>query len=220
MMAVMLCYHRRKEGADFLLSRLEEVLQQDELPRITNIEIIRSMPDMGHAPPPAYWIAAVGLTGDRRLIPLIERFVQKLSLDPDQFDYRNTYLIAIAHALERIASNQAIPVLERLVEDPVLKSRRLNMRDDMRKSSDFIAERYSYAHLWLCRALARCGSVTGYLHLIDYLDNLAVFLCRNSYKELKELSGKDFGFDKEAWRSWVQLNKAAIPEQPFTDIIE
>ena len=84
---------------------------------------------------------------------------------------------------------------------------------DQRRASDYVGERYAYLELCLGRALARCGDRTGLKILAKYTGDMRTFLARSAWRELKELTGVDAGFDPGRWGKLV--GRRRCPPRPF-----
>jgi hypothetical protein len=200
-------------GASVLLEEAERALSAPELPGLWE-RPHHHMPDHGWAPEPVYAINALALAGETRLIPLLARLVDRLSLDGDLTDYRFCYVHAVAYALERLGRTEGIPILARLLDQPPLKGRCLPLDADPRLSADHAAERCAYLEVSLARALARCGDPRGHERLAGYLADQRLYLCRSAAAELRELTGQDRGWDTQAWLAWLAENPCAVP-RPF-----
>jgi HEAT repeat protein len=166
-------------------------------------------------PEPVYVINALALAGEARVIPLLLRLVDRLKLIPNKNDYQFCYVHAISYAMERLTDPEGIPVLERLLSDPAIKAHVLPRGADPRRCVDNVYERYGYLEFCLARALARCGSPRGYQILINYLDDQRLYLSRSALNELAELSGQDFGFATDDWRSWLASVPQPLPQKPY-----
>ncbi len=200
-------------GSEVLLAEVEAALSAPELPRLWAREH-HHLPDHGWAPEPVYAINALALAGERRLVPLLVRLVDRLPIDEHLTDYRFCYVHAVAYALERLALPEGIPPLVRLLGEPALSNRRLARDADPRRGADHVAERCAYLELALSRALARCGDPRGYDRLASCLEDQRLYLCRSARLELRELTGEDLGFDAAAWRAWLAENPQPQP-RPF-----
>ena len=64
--------------------------------------------------------------------------------------------------------------------------------------------------------MARCGSKTGYLLLVSYLDDIHYRFKNHACTELKLLTSKDFDYDAKSWKSYC--NGLSFP-QPVIKII-
>ncbi len=214
-LARCLCALGERRGAAVLLPALAEALEAGELPALRSARH-HEMPDHGWAPDPVFFINALALAGETALVPLLARLETRLVLDADLTDHRFSYVHAVAYALERLAMPGGIAVLEALLDRPALRDRVLPAGADPRRSADHAAERCAYLELCLGRALARCGGVRGYRVLIAYLADQRLYLARSALLELRDLSKRDFGFDREAWTSWLAAAEASIRPAPYS----
>ena len=213
----MLCYLKDTSGAPILLEYLKQVLDSDNLPNSISplCSPVHRWPDHGWMPEPVYVINALALAGESRVIPLLLRLADRLKLIPDKNDYQFCYVHAISYAMERLTDPAGIPALERLLEDPAIKAHVLPRGSDPRFCVDHVYERFGYLEFCLARALARCGSARGYQILINYLDDQRLYLSRSALNELMELSGQDFGFAADDWRSWLASVPQPLPRKPY-----
>jgi hypothetical protein len=74
--------------------------------------------------------------------------------------------------------------------------------------------------LILGRALARSGSMEGFVVLIEYLDDMRAALAEFSHSTLVKITKSDFGKNQERWRNWLATNKnrlkpVALEDRPF-----
>ena len=66
--------------------------------------------------------------------------------------------------------------------------------------------------LFIGASLARCGGQKGYELLTDYLADIHYDFKAFASKELKELTGKDFGYDQKQWKKYVA--GLSYPQRP------
>jgi len=207
-----LCYLGDRSGVPFLL---ESIRKQTRFELPERRKPANLPPDHGWAPEPAYSIYAVGLTGDRRLAPVLAELAPRIKLPAEKPDVSICYVLAICQAAERIGSPELVPSLKVLARKPNLRGRLLPYGSSPRRSVSILAEPHAYLELSVARALARCGDAEGYNVLIDYLGDMRGCLARSAHDELSALSGKDFGQQPEGWRTWLESHRAAISPQPY-----
>jgi len=212
----LLCILRVPDGAPFLLESIEEALAGPVLPALWT-HFPSTQPDHGWAPDVVYDVNAVSRTRDLRLVPLLSRIVDRLHLDGSVSDHRFSFVHAIAYAGEQIAHPDVLPVLRRLLADPVIRGNDIPRGEDPRRTADAIRERYAYLELCLCRSLARCGGAEGLEGLIRYMGDRRLHLARGALAELVALTGRDAGFDAGAWRSVVGSQPGGFPPMPVND---
>lgn len=199
-------------GCDALLADLDAILgNQADMAGKPPYHAF-AMPDHGWAPPGAHAIVALGLAGERRLIPRLERAAGLLAPERGSTDWTFCWILAMAHAAERIAEPALVPVLLRLPGLPALVDRRLP-RSAPLAAIDVGGERHAYLALCLARALARCGDRRGHALLIGWLDDQRLFLARSARRELAELLGHDHAFDAAAWET--RLATVAVQPSPW-----
>jgi ribulose 1,5-bisphosphate synthetase/thiazole synthase len=213
-LARALCFLGDRAGAPVLI----DAIDRETSGKLPSVKMVHGPPDHGWAPAPAYWIYAVGLTGDQRIEPVLERLARKVEPPPDETgrtDSSFEYVLAIASAAERIGSPSLVPTLELLAQKPAIAGSILRREGDPRPSRYVAAERHAYLELCVARAMARCGSLKGYSVLIDYLEDMRAVLARSAHMELAELSGEDLGFAADAWRAWLERLDGAPAPQPY-----
>lgn len=213
--ARLLCCLGDTAGNDVLLQRLSETLENGGLPRIAHRRHI--FPDHGFAPEPVYLVAALAQAKEPRVAVHLETIIDRLELDPEVSDDRFTYVHVVAYAAERLATPEAGRAAARLLEDPAFGDRIVGSDRDPRACADAVSERFAYLALCLCRAVARCGMLSGWLGLVDFLDDRRSFLFRSAWLELRELASTDvagdnparLGYEAEAWRRALGCAPAA-----------
>lgn len=217
--ALQLALQRRTEGGHILERLVDEALEAEDLPSIWKYPD-KLRPDHGWAPDPTYWINAMGLSRDKRVIPLLQKLADRIDLSDPPSTFRFNYVHSVSYALERIADSDGIPILKQLLDVPVLHDRTQPRGSDPRDSVDYVAERCAYLELCLGRALARCGDKRGYQVLASYTADHRIFLARSAVAELMELTGVDHGFDTAAWRRWIDVNDGKIQPTPLDRAID
>jgi hypothetical protein len=216
---VFICRHR-------LLGKLDAMLSGSELPVIGGFHSKRhDVPDMGFAPEPVYLINALAQTRDPRLATRLRRVADMLyHIDPAVSDYRFSYLHSIGYAAELLATPEAGAVAEEMMLRGEIRDQLVQRGAfvDARATSDYIAERFAYLGLCLARGAARCGFLSGYARLADYLEEMRLYLARSARRELVELLGCDHGFDRQKWIAEFENRNAdkSIRPQAFIEIID
>jgi hypothetical protein len=127
-------------------------------------------------------------------------------------------LMTLAQACERLADPALLPGLERLLEERELSGYISDTKHGAVKP--FFC---SYLELSLARASARCAGRAGMERLIGYLGDVRYVLGDIARRELTDMTGCDFGFDRERWRGWLreQSMLTAVPyEGPVTGYTE
>jgi len=222
MLARMLCALGSKKGVPVLIEELNRYLANEELPgRDHEIRHIGLPPDQGGDPEPAHLLYALGLARDARVLPIWQRTVDLLSKATKEqvFDrYRDLYAYAAAflYGAERLGDPKAIPILQQLHSYPLFS----NHLSTAPYEADIFDERLAHLEVVTGRALARCGSAEGYAILIDYLRDSRLSLASHAHDELVRLSGRDYGQNREAWRTWLQENRGQLTPCPYLEPTE
>jgi hypothetical protein len=116
-------------------------------------------------------------------------------------------ILNLAFYVERLPDRQFIEPFEKLLKDEYIGGFVTNDPEKTRwkvYGGDL--------ELFIAAALARSGGQKGYELLTDYLGDIHYDFKAFASKELKELTGKDLGYDQEKWKKHVAgLN---FPKQP------
>jgi hypothetical protein len=126
------------------------------------------------------------------------------------------YVDAVSYAAERSGLPDFIPLLQQLHAHAPFHNR--TAYDGFQP--DYIQERLAYLELVIGRALARCGSVEGFLILVSYLRDNRALLAEHVHSELAAITDEDYGKDGPAWSSWVELNADRITSVPWCPLTE
>ena len=73
----------------------------------------------------------------------------------------------------------------------------------------------AFLELLICRAMARCGSPDGLIHLINYLNDVRAPLAEHAHTELIAITGKDFGKNMNAWSQWLEEEGEKLKPKPW-----
>lgn len=201
-----------RAGVPVLVETLLDLLQGDNLPaREAHIHNTQLPPDQGAMPEAAYLLYTMGLTPDRRAFPVWERIAALLERvsEADFYDDRKGtfyYIDAFCAGCERSANPELVPLLKKLADNPALSGNMVSQGFQ----ADFVQERIAYLEVVTGRALARCGSVNGYLTLLDYLQDARALLAEHAHSELAAISGVDLGKDLRAWVEWIEANEGRL----------
>lgn len=222
--AQALAIYESTAGVPTLISEICTMLQEEVLPKRTaHILYVTMPPDHGAMPDVCYLLYSLGLTRDKRSIEVWQRVAELL--DPSEEDFKDSlwgifyYIHAVSIGAERLASQDAIPVLKQILQIPFLN----NQHCYQGYQADYFLERRSILELAIGRALARCGSKKGYEILIHYLEDVRSLLCKQAHSELKRLSRLDLKIDKQSWSDWLEKAKDSLFPQPYisqTDLAE
>ncbi|MGB2819350.1 MAG: FAD-dependent oxidoreductase, partial [Phycisphaerae bacterium] len=207
-----LCFLADPGGADVLLAEIDRQLQAAGLPP-KPFRMHHASPDHGYAPEICFLINSLGRLGDARVIPHMTEVARRVKMDPAKSDVMFDYVFSVCHAAERLGDPACVEALTILADKPCIRGSVLPRRTDPRKTASRQADRYAYLELCAGRALARCGARRGYDIVLDYLRDARGFLARSAHEELVALSGRDLGYDGNAWRSW--LSSAELSPRPY-----
>ncbi|TVR05101.1 MAG: FAD-dependent oxidoreductase [Spirochaetaceae bacterium] len=213
--AQLLCALGDRSESEVLLREVDSLIE-DGLPSVAGRRR-HEMPDHGWAPRPVNLLCALAECGELRLVPRLERIADLLELDRTVSDHRFNYVHVFAYVGERLACADIIPVIRRVAGNPAIRNSRIPRGADARLTKDYIGERYAYLELCLARSLARCGDPDGYRTVIDYTEEVRLYLARSARAELCDLAGVDYGFDRSGWCDWLETAAAAgLAPKPYT----
>jgi hypothetical protein len=123
------------------------------------------------------------------------------------------YVDSICYGAERLGDPRTVPLLKQMHGSPLFHNRVSRGGFE----PDFFLERQAYLELVICRALARCGDVSGLARLIDYLDDARAPLAEHAHAELVAITGQNFGKDREAWKRWLAQNGGKLRPVPVDE---
>lgn len=204
----LLCVLGDASEADYLLQYLEAALAEDPLP--DGGHLLTNTPNHGYEPEPAHTIKALAMVRDERLVQLLQPLPARMHFPSDEPDAHFCYVHAMAYAAERMPLPGFVPMLNELLDHPDLTGRMLPLGDDPRLTVDWVGDRYAYLELCVARSLARCAQPRGFEVLINFLDDLRLFIAGSALDELRELSGEDHGYDRGAWSRWLSANEGSL----------
>jgi len=162
--------------------------------------------------PSVYWrvnqlIVLLGLTGDRRALPLLCRITANTDAGGRENEHVRLHwrripngdrIVCLCTALEHLADTSAIPPLEALLARP-------GVGGHVGPPAEWADDNFPSAHLEVivARALARCGGLAGARVLVAYLDDPRRLLAGHAHAELCELAGHDHGVRSMDWKGWL-----------------
>ncbi len=221
LLAQILAVLGSNKGVERLVEACLAELQGERLP-VQDETIMYSgiPPDQNAAPDVAFMIYSLGLTRDRRAIPVWQRVIGLLAyetpadvMDKDRSMYY--YVPAVCFGIERLGDPDCIAMLEQLRSyEPFYRK---NTSDVTVLATDYVAERLAYLELVIGRCLARCGSPSGYVLLIDYLADVRAIHAEHAHTELIHITGEDFGKDQAKWSDWLEHHADQLPAVPFAE---
>ena len=213
--AKALCFLGDRGGAEALLADLRRQVAAGPLP-MRFFPQQNPSPDHGYAPRISFLINLLGRLGDERVIPLLTEVARKVRMDPGKSDMMFGYVHSVCYAAERLGAPACVEALEILADKPGLRGGALPPGTDPRKTASRKSDRYAYLELCVGRALARCGSRRGWEMLLGYLGDPRGFLARSAHDELVAIAGRDLGYDRSAWLSW--LSSSEVRPKPYRDV--
>ncbi len=219
LLARLLAWHGSRAGSATLLSEARRELGRSGVPR--RRRYIRNtcniIPDQGAYPELCILLHTLGMSGERKVMPILQEIVRRLDTSYESFRdvWRGTfyYAEAVCCLAERLADPKLVPLLEKLHAKPGLHGLARPQTHD----PDTLAERIVYLELAIGRAMARCGSPRGARILIDYLDDGRAYYSRHAHRELVAIAGRDFGRGKRAWLEWLDRKGGRLTPRPWTE---
>jgi len=219
-LAKALCFLGDTSASKILLDELERLLRSDKLPGLTRLPAKRMkhpLPDHGFAPEPTYLLNTLARLGDKRIVPFMTTIAKKVEAETEHTGPMFSYVFSICYAAERLGDPACVEALLILADKQGIRNGVHPRGTDLRKTARGLAsrreDRYAYLELCVGRALARCGSRRGYDIMLRYLHDIRGFLARSAHDELVDLAGRDFGYDKRAWQTW--LSSASVTPKPY-----
>jgi hypothetical protein len=168
-------------------------------------------------PVAANWLYSLGMTRDRRALPVWQRVVDLLrnAKEEDIWSQEKCvyhYVDAICVGAEQLGDPAAVPFLRQLHNYPIFHGQAL--LDGFQ--ADYLKERQAYLEVVIGRAMARCGDPEGLVVLINYLNDVRGLLAEQAHDELVAITGQDFGKDVNIWSDWLETNDERIRPVPWT----
>jgi flavin-dependent dehydrogenase len=213
--AQALAFYESKAAVPVLIKEIMTQLSDNSLPvRDSHIRYAGEPPDQGAMPDVVYLIYALGLVRDERNIKVWKRVAELLHVEKE--DLRDGvkgifyYVDAVCFGAERLAHSDAAAVLEDIHRHEPLRNQVCKRGFQI----DYFEERQAMLELCIARTMARCGSPKGVPILIDYLDDVRSLLAQQAHRELADISGQDFGKDRQPWTTWLENNKGELKPCP------
>jgi len=210
-------------GTEELVAALRSQLSGKRLPQrdafIQHVD--KFAPDQASMPDAAYLLYALGMTRDRRALPVWERVVDLLALASEEHICSQregvfAYVDAVCLGVESLGDPAAAPILEKLHDYPPFRNKQLTSGIQ----PDYLKERPAYLEVVIGRALARCGSPEGVIVLINYLNDVRALLAEQAHDELIAISGQDFGKDAAAWTQWLEAEGDHLKPTPWSALTD
>jgi hypothetical protein len=223
MLAQLLAMTGSNSGVPVLVSVLQGMLSQGNLPERNFIvhHADAFAPDQAAMPAAGYLLYSLGMTRDRRALPIWQKVVDLLGSTAEEDVWSQHkgifhYVDAVCVGAERLGDPAAIPILEKLHSYPQFKNKVLLNGFQ----ADYLLERPAYLEVVIGRALARCGAPEGLIVLINYLRDVRALLAEQAHSELIQISGEDLGKDIAAWSRWLEKNAEALKPTPWSAPVE
>lgn len=116
---------------------------------------------------------------------------------------------------ERVPDPSFIPAFEKLLTDENIGGF---------QTQDYTKVRWrifgGLLEVSIAAAAARCGSKTGYNLLIGYLEDTHYSFKAFAASELRDLTGKDFGYQAEAWKKYAAKLSYPVPAKKLIKEVE
>jgi ribulose 1,5-bisphosphate synthetase/thiazole synthase len=206
-------------GTEVLVAALKSQLSGKRLPpRDAFIQHTdKFAPDQAAMPDAAYLLYALGMTHDRRALPVWERVVELLTLASEEHVWSQregvfAYVDALCLGAESLGDPAAASLLKKLHEYAPFRNKQLTSGIQ----ADYLKERPAYLEVVIGRTLARCGSPEGVIVLINYLNDVRAILAEQAHDELIAVSGQDFGKDAAAWTQWLEAEGDHLKPAPWS----
>jgi glycine/D-amino acid oxidase-like deaminating enzyme len=214
----VLCFLGRPSGADFYAGQVEQAFGEAELSNelFGGTGTKHLMPDQGYAPVSALMLGSLCFIRDSRAVSLLTKLAERIALEPKDLRPAWGYFYSVACGFERLACEEGRRPLKGILAAPFFMGHIVSRDGDIRECRNTVSERMAYLKMALSRALLRCGDPEGALGLCDFLNEARVCLARAARAELAIATGKDLGFNADAWRGWIQSNGSSLKLNPLT----
>lgn len=216
--ARLLCFWKVNQGVDYVSREVEQQLGGDTLP--LEIYAVNHMahllPDHGFAPLPVLQINNLAQGGETSVTNFVAKITDNFEQILESKAALWAYTFGVTYAAERTASEELQESLSKLISHPVFDVRPVRLNDDWRKCVDIDSERLTYLRLCIARALARCGSEKGVTYLLDFLDEARAAFATNARDELMAITGKEFGYERDQWETWLRQSPESLKLSPVT----
>ena len=207
-------------GVPILVEAIQGQLSGKGLPRRKHKvrQADRFAPDQAAMPETAHLLYSLGMTRDHRALPVWQRVADLLAgaVEEDVWSQSKGvfhYVDAVCVGAEQLGSPSAVPILKQIHGYPVFQGHRTLTGFQ----ADYLKERLAYLEVVIGRALARCGSPSGIIILIDYLEDVRALLAEQAYSELVAITRQDFGRNTAAWSHWLEMEGEHMQPTPWTD---
>ena len=203
--AKILAFIGSDKGVGVILREIDKMLSTGTLPRKGG-----EIPHSSHVPPNqcampelGYLLNTLAMCRTPRAIPVWKRVIDMMPLTEEALRDDKSglfyYVDAICYGAERLASPDAVSLLKEL------RSKELFFKQNSPDTdgSDIIKERRAMLELEIASALAASDSKDGFEILIDYLDDNRSILAEYANFRLRNMTGRDFGKDKERWSNFI-----------------
>ena len=216
-----------RAGVPVLTAAIEAIMASGKAPpRFTNqrgekdsgsIEHVRGV---GIPTPPAELVYSLGMTRDRRALPVWDKLADLVTPEPEDFDVELPwpfhYVDSICYGAEMLGDPAAIDILKKLHRQPALHGQSAKKGFQI----DFNLEKRALIEVTIARALARLGDADGYDVLMEYLDDNRANLAEFAHMSLEELTGCNNGKDARLWRQWLSATKGSLKPVPMLDRVD
>ena len=215
-LAMVLAWFGSRKGTEDLLRTLTDLVDEPQCSRVDS-----SQRPLGGivGEPSTYWrvnqlIVLLGLAGDARAIPTLCQIAAETDAGGPHRPHARLHwrripnydrIISLCFSLERFGDSGAVPALETLLAKPHLRG--YVVKNGIDGTKNYTS---AYLEVAIARTLARCGGRLGCRILADYVDDVRTVLASHAYRELKEISGEDFGKSGRRWKHWIERNRWLI----------
>ncbi|MBM7551533.1 FAD-dependent oxidoreductase [Thalassobacillus pellis] len=214
-LAQALAMYESDYGVPVLLREIDKALAGEKLPERDNIiRHTQLPPDQGAMPDVVYLIYTIGMTKDKRSLPVWRKIAERIDPSVENLKdmYKGTfyYIDAVCYGVERLADQECIPILEKLYAHGTICNQQKSSGFDV----DYFKERQAMLDLSIARALARCGSMEGYRILVSYLHDNRSLLAEQAHTELVRITGVDHGKNTHDWLEYLENRSGSLPVVP------
>ena len=210
-------------AATVLAEELQQQLSGERLPvrkhKVRQVD--RFIPDQAAMPVTADLLYSLGMSRDRRALPVWQRVVDLLrhASEEDVTSENKAiyhYVDAVCVGAEQLGDPSAVPILQQLYRYPVFHGNVL----EKGFQANYLKERQAYLEVVIGRSMARCGSPEGLVVSINFLNDARGLLAEQAHDELVDITGKNFGKDVNAWTEWLEAEGEHLKPKPWDRVTE
>jgi flavin-dependent dehydrogenase len=207
--AMALAWFGEADGIELLIDEMKSLRHEEQQDTIDKA----GRPVGGFVgQPDTHWkmnqlITLLGIAGDPRAAELLIELAAETDAGGSPRPHARLHwrrvpnydrIICLCFSIERVATFQAIPALQSLLEKQHLSGHLAKHDKDADKGYAS-----AYLELVIARTLAKCGGGNGLHVLANYLKDVRAVLSDHAHSELVRIANVDFGKNVGLWTEWI-----------------